>query len=135
MNRRLAPIVVPVCLLGLGSVLLAAWSFATTSHSVSMLLGVVALRAGQKIHYDGAKMEITNSVATSDQPLEGEQLGLGAGDVELVEDAVAAEVPPDDGLDLGPCLELLPLARVALLRHAERDRQKLAVALQALGDE
>jgi predicted dehydrogenase len=39
-----------------------------------MLLGVVALRAGQKIHYDGAKMEITNSVATSDQPLEGEQL-------------------------------------------------------------
>jgi hypothetical protein len=39
-----------------------------------MLLGVVALRAGQKIHYDGAKMAITNSVATSDQPLEGEQL-------------------------------------------------------------
>ena len=39
-----------------------------------MLLGVVALRAGQKIHYDGAKMQITNSVATSDQPLEGEQL-------------------------------------------------------------
>ena len=39
-----------------------------------MLLGVVALRAGQKIHYDGAKMEITNSVASSDQPLEGEQL-------------------------------------------------------------
>jgi predicted dehydrogenase len=39
-----------------------------------MLLGIVALRAGQKIHYDGAKMQITNSVATSDQPLEGEQL-------------------------------------------------------------
>jgi predicted dehydrogenase len=39
-----------------------------------MLLGVVALRAGQKIHYDGAKMQITNSVATTDQPLEGEQL-------------------------------------------------------------
>ena len=39
-----------------------------------MLLGVVALRAGQKIHYDGAKMQITNSVASSDQPLEGEQL-------------------------------------------------------------
>ena len=38
-----------------------------------MLLGVVALRAGTEIHYDGAKMEITNSVATSDQPLEGEQ--------------------------------------------------------------
>ena len=29
---------------------------------------------GEKIHYDGAKMAITNSVATSDQPLEGEQL-------------------------------------------------------------
>ena len=28
-----------------------------------MLLGIVALRAGQKIHYDGAKMQITNSVA------------------------------------------------------------------------
>ena len=39
-----------------------------------MLLGIVALRAGQKIHYDGAKMQITNSVASSDQPLEGEQL-------------------------------------------------------------
>jgi predicted dehydrogenase len=39
-----------------------------------MLLGIVALRAGTKIHYDGANMRITNSVATSDQPLEGEQL-------------------------------------------------------------
>src|SRR5687768_14041059 len=39
-----------------------------------MLLGIVALRAGAKIHYDGANMKITNSVATSDQPLEGEQL-------------------------------------------------------------
>ena len=39
-----------------------------------MLLGIVALRAGTKIHYDGANMKITNSVATSDQPLEGEQL-------------------------------------------------------------
>ena len=26
-----------------------------------MLLGIVALRAGDKIHYDGAKMRITNS--------------------------------------------------------------------------
>jgi diguanylate cyclase (GGDEF)-like protein len=43
MNRRLAPIVVPVCMIGLGSVLLATWSFATTRHSMSMLLGVVAL--------------------------------------------------------------------------------------------
>ncbi|HKB19945.1 MAG TPA: GGDEF domain-containing protein, partial [Gaiellaceae bacterium] len=49
MNRRLAPIVVPVCLLGLGSVLLAAWSFATTSHSVSMLLGVTALLAASTL--------------------------------------------------------------------------------------
>jgi diguanylate cyclase (GGDEF)-like protein/putative nucleotidyltransferase with HDIG domain len=49
MNRRLTPIVVPVCLLGLGSVLLAAWSFATTSHSVSMLLGVVALLAASTL--------------------------------------------------------------------------------------
>jgi predicted dehydrogenase len=39
-----------------------------------MLLGIVALRAGTKIHYDGANMKITNSVATSEQPLEGEQL-------------------------------------------------------------
>jgi predicted dehydrogenase len=39
-----------------------------------MLLGIVALRAGQKIQYDGANMRITNSVATRDQPLEGEQL-------------------------------------------------------------
>ena len=39
-----------------------------------MLLGIVALRAGTKILYDGANMKITNSVASSDQPLEGEQL-------------------------------------------------------------
>ncbi len=39
-----------------------------------MLLGVVALRARTKIHYDGANMKVTNSVATSDQPLEGEEL-------------------------------------------------------------
>jgi predicted dehydrogenase len=39
-----------------------------------MLLGIVALRARTKIHYDGANMKITNSVATSNQPLEGEQL-------------------------------------------------------------
>jgi hypothetical protein len=39
-----------------------------------MLLGIVALRARTKIHYDGANMKIINSVATSDQPLEGEQL-------------------------------------------------------------
>ena len=39
-----------------------------------MLLGIVALRAGQKIHYDGANMKITNSVSSREQPLEGEQL-------------------------------------------------------------
>jgi diguanylate cyclase (GGDEF)-like protein len=49
MNRRLAPIVVPVCLIGLGSVLLALWSFATTTHTVSMLLGVAALLAASTL--------------------------------------------------------------------------------------
>ena len=49
MNRRLAPIVVPVCLIGLGSVLLAIWSFATTTHTVSMLLGVAALLAASTL--------------------------------------------------------------------------------------
>jgi len=49
MNRRLAPIVLPVCLFGLGSVLLATWSFASKSHSVSMLLGVVALLAASTL--------------------------------------------------------------------------------------
>ena len=39
-----------------------------------MLLGVVALRAGAKIHYDSANMRVTNSAATSNQPFEGEQL-------------------------------------------------------------
>jgi predicted dehydrogenase len=39
-----------------------------------MLLGIAALRARTKIHYDGANMKITNSVASSDQPLEGEEL-------------------------------------------------------------
>src|SRR6266550_2658310 len=49
MNRRLAPIVVPVCLFGVGSVLLATWSFATSSHSASMLLGVAALLAASTL--------------------------------------------------------------------------------------
>ena len=31
-----------------------------------MLLGVVALRAGEKIHYDGANMKITNSKDAND---------------------------------------------------------------------
>jgi predicted dehydrogenase len=31
-----------------------------------MLLGVVALRAGEKIHYDGANMEVTNSKKAND---------------------------------------------------------------------
>ena len=31
-----------------------------------MLLGVVALRAGQKIHYDGANMKVTNSKVADD---------------------------------------------------------------------
>jgi hypothetical protein len=39
-----------------------------------MLLGIVALRAGAKIYYDGANMKITNSVATREQPFEGDQL-------------------------------------------------------------
>ena len=31
-----------------------------------MLLGVVALRAGEKIHYDGANMKVTNSKKAND---------------------------------------------------------------------
>jgi len=41
--QRLAPIVAPVCLVGLGSVLAAAVSFASKEHPASMLLGVAAL--------------------------------------------------------------------------------------------
>ncbi|TMK79262.1 MAG: diguanylate cyclase [Actinobacteria bacterium] len=43
MPQRLAPIVAPVCLVGLGSVLAAAVSFASKEHPASMLLGVAAL--------------------------------------------------------------------------------------------
>ena len=31
-----------------------------------MLLGVVALKAGEKIHYDGANMKVTNSKKAND---------------------------------------------------------------------
>ena len=31
-----------------------------------MLLGVVSLRAGTKIHYDGANMRVTNNAAAND---------------------------------------------------------------------
>jgi diguanylate cyclase (GGDEF)-like protein/putative nucleotidyltransferase with HDIG domain len=41
--KRLLPIVLPVCLLGIGSVAAAAFSFATQGHPPSTLLGVLAL--------------------------------------------------------------------------------------------
>jgi len=49
MPERLAPIVVPVCIAGLASVLLATYSFATEQHDVSMLLGVIALLAASTL--------------------------------------------------------------------------------------
>ncbi len=49
MTPRLAPIVAPVCLLGLGSVLVAAYSFTTQQHDLSMLLGVFALLAASTL--------------------------------------------------------------------------------------
>jgi diguanylate cyclase (GGDEF)-like protein/putative nucleotidyltransferase with HDIG domain len=49
MTPRLAPIVAPVCLLGLGSVLVAAYSFTTGQHDLSMLLGVFALLAASTL--------------------------------------------------------------------------------------
>jgi diguanylate cyclase (GGDEF)-like protein/putative nucleotidyltransferase with HDIG domain len=49
MPQRLAPIVAPVCLAGLVSVLLAGYSFATEAHTTSMLLGVAALLAASTL--------------------------------------------------------------------------------------
>ena len=53
MTPRLAPIVAPVCIVGLGSVLFAAFSFVTEKHGASMLLGVLALLAASTLasHY------------------------------------------------------------------------------------
>ncbi len=49
MPQRLTPIVVPVCLAGLVSVLFAGYSFATEVHTTSMLLGVAALLAASTL--------------------------------------------------------------------------------------
>jgi len=49
MAHRLAPIVVPVYLGGIASVLYAAYSFATVSHPVSLLVGVAALLAASTL--------------------------------------------------------------------------------------
>ena len=49
MPQRLTPIVVPVCLAGLVSVLFAGYSFATEAHTTSMLLGVAALLAASTL--------------------------------------------------------------------------------------
>ena len=49
MPQRLAPIVAPVCLVGLASVLAAAYSFATSHHTPSSLLGVAALLAASTL--------------------------------------------------------------------------------------
>ena len=53
MPQRLTPIVAPVCLIGLASVLFAGYSFATEGHSASSLLGVAALLAASTLasHY------------------------------------------------------------------------------------
>src|SRR5215204_4682938 len=49
MAHRLAPIVVPVYLGGIASVLYAAYSFATDSHPASLFLGVTALLAASTL--------------------------------------------------------------------------------------
>ncbi|MEK6274260.1 MAG: diguanylate cyclase [Actinomycetota bacterium] len=49
MPQRLAPIVAPVCLVGLLSMLFAGYSFATEPHSASSLLGVAALLAASTL--------------------------------------------------------------------------------------
>src|SRR5215208_2439869 len=49
MAHRLAPIVVPVYLGGIASVLYAAYSFATDSHPASLFLGVAALLAASTL--------------------------------------------------------------------------------------
>src|SRR5438093_12751865 len=49
MSRRLAPVVAPVCLLGLASVVGAAASFVNERHSPSMLFGVAALLAASTL--------------------------------------------------------------------------------------
>jgi diguanylate cyclase (GGDEF)-like protein/putative nucleotidyltransferase with HDIG domain len=47
--KRLLPIVAPVCLLGIGAVAAAAFSFATQGHPPSTLLGVAALLAASTL--------------------------------------------------------------------------------------
>ncbi len=49
MPQRLAPIVAPICLIGLVSVLFAGYSFATAEHTASSLLGVAALLAASTL--------------------------------------------------------------------------------------
>jgi diguanylate cyclase (GGDEF)-like protein/putative nucleotidyltransferase with HDIG domain len=49
MPQRLAPIVAPVCLMGLVSVLAAGYSFATEKHTASSLFGVAALLAASTL--------------------------------------------------------------------------------------
>jgi diguanylate cyclase (GGDEF)-like protein len=49
MPHRLAPIVAPVCLLGLVSVLFAGYSFWTEPHTASLILGVAALLAASTL--------------------------------------------------------------------------------------
>jgi diguanylate cyclase (GGDEF)-like protein len=51
--QRLLPIVAPVCLLGVVAVVSAAASFATETHSASMLVGIAALMAASTLasHY------------------------------------------------------------------------------------
>src|SRR4051794_5707662 len=49
MTKRLAPIIVPVCIAGVVSVLFAGFSFATEHHDANLLLGVLALLAASTL--------------------------------------------------------------------------------------
>src|SRR5438132_1074649 len=53
MSKRLAPTVMPVCLLGLFSVAAAAVTFANERHSGTMVVGIAALLAASTLasHY------------------------------------------------------------------------------------
>ncbi len=46
MPRRLAALIIPVCIAGLGVLAVAAYTFATTEHSGRVLIGLIAMTAG-----------------------------------------------------------------------------------------
>src|SRR6266545_4346344 len=116
MPRRLAALIIPVCIAGLGVLAVAAYTFATTEHSGRVLIGLIAMTAGATL---AERFPV---------PIQAES---GGGVVSLTfVFAVAAIVLY--GWAAGAMLLLVATATIHLLEHRPFQRIAFNVAVLAI---